>query len=338
MIIEDDKTARESIVDILQMENYEVFSADNGKTGLEILKQINPDLILCDIAMPKMNGYEVYKEIQEDDNLSIIPFIYLTARAEKEDIKFGLRLGVDDYITKPLNFDELLSTISRRLKKRDRIVKETEEKYKTIFENSVTGIFIYSEQSTISYANLKFLDISEYDDYSQIDVINLFDKEEQKEALSKLNSCLLGTTKNVIMNTKIITKTKNVKPVQLYASHTVKDGIDSVIAIIQESDSTNNFDIIKNNNQINKIALIVANKDSVRTMVIKSMLASEIIDIIEMKDELNSIKSLEQDEYDLIISDIDMISTDGTSLVKEIRKIQIYKNTPVITFSTPLNF
>ena len=161
LIIEDDTLLRENIATYLSEEGYETFVAENGRNGLRKVQENIPDLILCDISMPLMNGYEVYSALQEDKTTALIPFIFLTAKVQREEIRKGMDLGVDDYLTKPFLFEELLRAVNSRLDKQEKIFKINEENYRVMIENSLTGIFIIQEEKFV-FVNSKFLIITGY--------------------------------------------------------------------------------------------------------------------------------------------------------------------------------
>jgi len=117
LLIEDDVTVRENTAELLELSNYDVITARNGKLGVEKAKQNLPDIIVCDIMMPEMDGYGVLKELSENNDTSHIPFIFLSAKTEHKDIRKGMDLGADDYLTKPFEEEDLLSAIESRLAK-----------------------------------------------------------------------------------------------------------------------------------------------------------------------------------------------------------------------------
>jgi DNA-binding LytR/AlgR family response regulator len=117
LVIEDDRNIKQTIMDLLDAEGFEGHEASNGSEGVELAKKIIPDLIICDVIMPAKNGFEVIKELSNDCLTSLIPFIFLSAKAEKSDIREGMELGADDYLTKPFRVEELLRVINIRLKK-----------------------------------------------------------------------------------------------------------------------------------------------------------------------------------------------------------------------------
>lgn len=117
LFIEDNKDIRENAGEILELANYRVLLAANGKEGVETALAEKPDIIICDIMMPELDGYGVIHLLQKNRETQNIPFIFLTARAERSEIRKGMELGADDYITKPFSGTELLNAIEGRLKK-----------------------------------------------------------------------------------------------------------------------------------------------------------------------------------------------------------------------------
>jgi len=129
LVLEDDNQIRETITEILQLHNYDVESAENGKAGLEKLKNYTPNIILCDIMMPVMSGMEFLSEIKHMDIFAKIPFIFLTAKVSREDMREGMEMGADDYITKPFKTNELIKAIETRLERIKTIQKNRSETF-----------------------------------------------------------------------------------------------------------------------------------------------------------------------------------------------------------------
>jgi len=117
LLIEDNLDIRENTSEILALANYQVIVAENGKIGVELAQQEKPDLIICDIMMPELDGYGVLHILSKKDETVNIPFIFLTAKTEKLDIRKGMNLGADDYLTKPFDDTDLLNAVEARLKK-----------------------------------------------------------------------------------------------------------------------------------------------------------------------------------------------------------------------------
>lgn len=148
LVIEDDDIIRKLIVRILSQENFEVLESPEGESGLKVAAEEKPHLIICDVMMPKVNGYQVLERLQQDTTTKTIPFIFLTAKAEKSDMRQGMQLGADDYLTKPFTKDELVGAVHSRLKKfstfknvyNDELQKTQEHLRKLLLQDSITNL------------------------------------------------------------------------------------------------------------------------------------------------------------------------------------------------------
>jgi DNA-binding NarL/FixJ family response regulator len=134
LIIEDDARTRDNLATILRMEGYQPFTAPDGKRGLEAAWSEKPDLILCDVMMPKLDGYGVLKALREDPDTRTIPFLFLTAKGDKLDIRHGMNLGADDYLPKPVGRDELMAAIAARL---ERARQQAQPEFKPNFDSAI---------------------------------------------------------------------------------------------------------------------------------------------------------------------------------------------------------
>lgn len=132
LLIEDNQEIRENIAEILELDGFEVLTAENGKEGLDLAQDELPDLIVCDIMMPVMDGYTVLYFLSKDSKTSDIPFIFLTAKAERFDFRKGMEMGADDYITKPFEDVELINAIRSRLRKKEMTRKD--------YTNDISGL------------------------------------------------------------------------------------------------------------------------------------------------------------------------------------------------------
>ncbi len=124
LLIEDNDEIRENTAEILELAMYNVHTAENGKVGVEKAIDLKPDLIICDIMMPILDGYGVLHSIQKHEAIKNTPFIFLTAKSERNDLRKGMEVGADDYITKPFEGTELLNAVDSRLKKVEILKKE----------------------------------------------------------------------------------------------------------------------------------------------------------------------------------------------------------------------
>jgi DNA-binding NarL/FixJ family response regulator len=117
LVIEDEPEMRRNLVTILRMEGYDPLAAEHGRAGVQLATAQPPDLILCDVMMPHLDGHAVLQELRGDPRTALIPFIFLTAKGERDDLRSGMNLGADDYLTKPVVKEELLQAIEARLRR-----------------------------------------------------------------------------------------------------------------------------------------------------------------------------------------------------------------------------
>ena len=149
LVIEDNQEVRENLEEILELSGYEVHLAEDGTVGVDAAQRVKPDLILCDVMMPKLDGFGVLNILGKRPETAAIPFVFLTAKTERVDFRRGMNLGADDYITKPFFKDELLAVIETRLKKSEHLRKQFDrtEQGITAFINAAKG---YEELKKLS--------------------------------------------------------------------------------------------------------------------------------------------------------------------------------------------
>jgi two-component system, OmpR family, alkaline phosphatase synthesis response regulator PhoP len=126
LVIEDEPAIRDSLLDLLEAEGFEVLYADNGQDGLGLARSASPDLILCDVNLPELDGYQVLTQLRQQSETATLPFIFLTARSTKADFRYGMELGADDYLQKPCSGEELLGAIAARFAKQAAIQETLE--------------------------------------------------------------------------------------------------------------------------------------------------------------------------------------------------------------------
>lgn len=128
LVIEDEQLVRENILDLLEAEGFDGIGAENGHIGITWAWEHKPDLIICDVMMPELDGYDVLKLLRKEPVTATIPFIFLTAKADKSDFRQGMQLGADDYLTKPFTSADLLGAISMRLERKAVVARQSEKK------------------------------------------------------------------------------------------------------------------------------------------------------------------------------------------------------------------
>ncbi|PIG93308.1 response regulator [Gloeocapsopsis sp. IPPAS B-1203] len=124
LVIEDEPDVRANIIELLEAEDFHVVGAENGFFGAMWAQEYLPDLIICDVRMPELNGYDVLTALRQDSITATIPFIFLTANADRADMRRGMDLGADDYLTKPFTRTELLNTIASRFAKQEIVMQQ----------------------------------------------------------------------------------------------------------------------------------------------------------------------------------------------------------------------
>ena len=148
LVIEDNEEVREVLEEVLELSGYDVTTAEDGAVGAKKALENIPDIIICDVMMPKLDGFGVLNILSKKPETADVPFIFLTAKAEKDDFRRGMNLGADDYITKPFYKDELLQVIETRLKKSERLKKT--------FDGTETGLSRFIDEAK-GYEDLKKL-------------------------------------------------------------------------------------------------------------------------------------------------------------------------------------
>lgn len=157
LFIEDDPVLLKNVKEILEEEGYEVRTETDGEGGLKAVFEWMPDLIICDISIPLKNGYEVLQETISSEKAKHIPFIFLTAKVERADIRRGMQLGADDYIFKPFDLDDLLNSIKLRLEKTHQRIKPGQEEKKVYEINDKIMIKAGNRMHICEIKDLKYL-------------------------------------------------------------------------------------------------------------------------------------------------------------------------------------
>jgi PAS domain S-box-containing protein len=194
LIVEDSESLLEEICEILQLEGYEVLGAKNGALGLKKAKKELPSLILSDISMPKLNGYQLLAELQKSTITGSIPFIFLSGKNELPDLRKGMNMGADDYLVKPINIDELIKVVKSKLKKQklikdniDELVEENEYSLKEAGRMAKMGYWRYNSQTDTIFWSEAIHQIYGSDPKKGVPeielVLNFFDQKSRKKLI-----------------------------------------------------------------------------------------------------------------------------------------------------------
>jgi len=140
LVVEDAKDLREDMLEMLTLEGFGVFGAENGLVGLEMARLHHPDIIICDVMMPELDGYGLLEALRKTPETATIPFVFLTSRTERVNVRHGMVLGADDYLTKPFLVGELLEAIRSQLKKRSDLNEVVNKRLSELRENITTAL------------------------------------------------------------------------------------------------------------------------------------------------------------------------------------------------------
>lgn len=149
LFIDDNRELREITLEALELEGFQVYGAEDGQQGIEIAKLLQPDLILCDIMMPEIDGFEVCSQLKQDALTSSTPFIFVTALADNENMRRGIEVSADHYVVKPFTLDELLTTINITMKKSGMADARTEVRLRELRERIIKLLPTDNEKNPI---------------------------------------------------------------------------------------------------------------------------------------------------------------------------------------------
>ncbi len=293
LIVEDTLAIREEIYDILLMEGYEVFQAENGLIGFDVALKEQPDLIISDILMPGLSGFEMFEKLQTNKKTASIPLIFLSAKAEREDIRTGMNLGAEDYLTKPLNINDLLIAVANKINKKliiDQNIIDKTAALSKILQNQKNELDNYSHlishELKSSLRNISDLltwsqeDRDETNNFqdSTINFQLMEDKIEKMDLLlaklEQYNNITSATFKNKLVNSntivkQIINETHNSPAVTIKIKNELPtlfiDGnmLGKVFEILIE----NALDYINKKNGLIEIACEITDKDYIFSII-----------------------------------------------------------------------
>jgi signal transduction histidine kinase len=246
LIIEDDELIRENMIELFTNEGYSVLAAENGRVGLQIAMERIPDMIVSDIMMPEMDGFQVYKSIRTEPFLSIIPFIFLSALSDKLNIRLGMGLGADDYITKPFVNSELIEAVRNRIAK-SRTARKSMEELKLNLIRSVPHEFLTPLNSVLGFSQLLIDACVENDDLPRADIL------EFSGYIHSAGKKLLRIIRNYVLFTELTLKMQNQSSESQFSDETAFN-IDSFIPDFL-------FDLAKKENRDSNLEINFENVD-----------------------------------------------------------------------------
>ncbi len=239
LVIDDDKRLGRTIKNVLSSQGYTVFCADNGASGIQMALENRPDLILCDVRMDPIDGYQVYRILKESSVIDYIPFLFLTVCSDLEEIRFGMDLGADDYLIKPFNNDNLIRAIEKRLEKFRKLEQSGKSGFMTLFEFSTNGIFLFNQAGILDAnpALLKILGL-EKKEILRLKLEDLIEKDSMRKIKDRLNRCLGGIGDSFRENLNLITRQGTVSEVSVFISEYEKNPGVQLIGIVNTNNET----------------------------------------------------------------------------------------------------
>lgn len=224
LVIEDEQFVRDNLLDLLDAEDFEAIGAGNGKVGVELANTHLPDLIICDVMMPELDGFGVLTALRSSPVTETIPFIFLTAKSDKMALRLGMSLGADDYLTKPFTRAELLGAISVRLKKKATLEKHSQKKLDEL-RNSITLSLPHELRTPLNgIMGLSELLVEESD------ILERQEIREMAEGIHKSSERLLRLIQNFLLYADLELITTDFERIQALRS----DQINSVSSVIKE--------------------------------------------------------------------------------------------------------
>lgn len=214
LFIEDDTDVLETTTELLLESGYKVITARDGEEGLSKCLHELPDCIICDITLPGMSGYEVFHTLRGMNQTRVIPFIFLSGRNERRDIRSGMQLGADDYIPKPFDFQELLKSVETQVKKREQFISREEKQAFKMLAHGDLPTFIY-KNDRIVYGNRPLEILTGYSSGHLIGIhfLNLLFGDDIVAFMTEYQALLDGLKKETSLSVRLVKKDKEIVPV-----------------------------------------------------------------------------------------------------------------------------
>lgn len=232
LLIEDEKILRENTQELLQIHGHECITAIDGKEGIEIARKMTPDMIICDIMLPHTNGYDVKRELNKHEETVNMPFVFLTARSEREDLRKGMDLGAADFITKPFKIIELINSIDRRLVQSNYVKKNIISQVADSLEN-----FIHIAKHECNTPLHAIINLSEI-------ILTSEDQDSPKELISAINTSgkrLHKTLNNLIdlVHLRHYSESKLENKEQIEISQVIEQNVNRIKKLYEQSINMN---------------------------------------------------------------------------------------------------
>ena len=236
LIIEDDNILGKTIMNLLLLNGYDVCFVNNGASGIQKAFEYNPDLIICDIKMSPIDGFQVFNVLKESTLIDRIPFIFMTGNSDIQDIRLGLDLGADDYFVKPFENENLIQAIAKRLGKFQKLKEIGKREFKALFNLTPNGIFLFDGhiifEANPSFIRMLGIDKENITSYSLEDFLDPTSFQRIKSRLTRCTHELLNSFSETVLfgpDEKRKEATLNISVYQKYSGYTLMMGLVTVI-------------------------------------------------------------------------------------------------------------
>lgn len=233
LIIDGDEDFLRDISGYLKSFGYDVLTGRNGASGVQKALQYNPDIILCDTEPEGLSGVEVFNMVQQINTTAVIPFIFLTNKKSYEDLRAVMNLGVDDFLVKPFDFEELKTLLEVRIEKQEKILNQVDEQFNKLIDHANAAIYIYQDER-LDYVNQKFCEILGYSkkELLGMSLVNIIYKDDIHLVIDKINRCFRGIQSEVEVGFRAIRRDQTVIYVTLSGSIVKLKGKQSLVGSI----------------------------------------------------------------------------------------------------------
>ncbi|MCF8347235.1 MAG: response regulator [Bacteroidales bacterium] len=233
LLIEDDVALAGTIKNYLTIKGFEVVHAENGALGIQQAFSKTPLAIICDINIPVVDGYQVFKILSESPATHAVPFIFLTAKTSPSEIRMGMQLGADDYLTKPFELNDLLSSLNTRIRKRDKLLQANEEKFMSLLNNHPHAVFICQNNHFI-VVNRKLSNLTGYSqaELEETGLTHLADEADRDKLTLRMQQCVANHEKEFSMEFSLRDKWKKQIQVKLMGGFSYFKGRDCLVGTL----------------------------------------------------------------------------------------------------------
>jgi len=256
LLIEDDVALAGTIKNYLTIKGFEVVYADNGALGIQYAFSKTPRAIICDINIPVVDGYQVFKILSESPATYAVPFIFLTAKTSPSEIRMGMQLGVDDYLTKPFELNDLLNALNTRIQKREKLLQANEDKFMSLVNNSPHAVFICQDNHFI-VVNRKLSDLTGYPqvELEKTGLAHLADDADHTQLALRMQQCMVNHEKEFSMEFSLRNKWNKRIQVKLVGGFSCFKGKDCLVGTLINLSSSQYAlsDIALNSNDLEEL-------------------------------------------------------------------------------------